>query len=143
MSTLAAAFAKPIVKWSLAALAAVIIFVAIWTWWDNLLAAMPWSTESQLTNTQNELDITKADQALQDTQSGERGAIYGRDRDYIIQQPIIIRQAETAAARAENATSEHDATDAFYDGVCTFSVAARDPSCVAQNDSRVSQGGMH
>ena len=137
MTTLAVASAKPIVKWSLLALAPVIIFVSVWTWWDDLWDALPWSTESQLTDTQNELDITKADQALQDAQSGERGAIYGRDRDYIIQQPIIIRQAETAAARAENATSELDATNAFYDGVCAFSVAAGDPSCAAQDDRPV------
>ena len=137
MTTLAAAFAKPIVKWSLLALAAVIIFVSIWTWWDNLWDALPWSTESQLTNTQNELDITQADNALKDAQAGEQGAIYGRDREYIMQQPIIIRQTEAAAARAENAASERDATIAFYDGVCAFKVAASDPSCVAQNNSGI------
>lgn len=136
------ALSKPIAKWSLAALAAVIIFVAIWSWWDDLWGRMPWSTESQLTNTQNELDITKADQALQDAQAGEQGAIYGRERDYIIQQPIIIRQTETAAVRAELAADQRTASDAFYDGVCALSVAASDPGCVSQNDSGVSEGEM-
>lgn len=131
-----------VVKWALGILVAVILFVALWSWWDNLWDWMPWSTESQLTNAQNELDITKADQALTDAQAGEQGAIYGRDREYVMQQPIIIRQVESAANRAESAGDNRAASDAFLDGVCARTVAAGDPRCVAQNNTGVSEGEM-
>ncbi len=124
-------FKNPLVKWSLTILAAVVVFVAVWSWWDNVWDAMPWSDHSKMIQAQNELDITKADGALNDAQSGEQGAIYGREREYIMQQPIIIQRTEAAASRAEHAADDRAASDAFLGGVCAFKVAASDPSCIS------------
>lgn len=123
------------IQWVLTVVVVGVLAFSVWNFWDDLWGAMPWSRKSQLIEAKNELDISKADATLDEAQQGEKDAIYGRDIEYYIRQPIIIRQTEAAAAQAESASDDRAASNAFIAGVCAHKVAANQPGCTTQDDT--------
>lgn len=124
-----------LIDWLLyAALGLAVLFVVFSTW-DSLTSWLPWSDESRRERAVAEAAQAQAQAQTAQTQTEVNDAIDQRESETVTLQPIIIRQTEQAASKAQSAPSERAAADAFFDGVCQRSFYRDEPGCAEKDNS--------
>lgn len=126
---------KKVMGWIATVVGVLVLLFIVGNWWDNATAWLPWSDESKLARTEQRAVQAETQATTQGVEAEAKEETYVREREYIMQQPIIIRQAEQGSAAIRAASGDRAASDAFIDSVCKSGLYSDSPRCVQERDA--------